>query len=148
MFGLGMMEILMILAIALIIVGPQKLPELAKTLGRAMGEFKRSAQDLKRSMDVETTITDIDADPGTKSIPDQNTKTESKPPQRTVTPDEPDPYHDIGTEESDTGSSDMASPPSEPSGKEDAQPAVEKSKEKEIDRLPDNIKSDVSDTVK
>ncbi|MFH2060163.1 MAG: twin-arginine translocase TatA/TatE family subunit [Pseudomonadota bacterium] len=59
MFGLGMMEILMILAIALIVVGPKKLPELAKTLGRAMGEFKRSAQDLKRSMDVESTVKDI-----------------------------------------------------------------------------------------
>lgn len=60
MFGLGMMEILMILAIALIVVGPQKLPELAKTLGKAMGEFKRSAQDLKRSMDVETTVKEIE----------------------------------------------------------------------------------------
>lgn len=60
MFGLGMMEILMILAIALIVVGPQKLPELAKTLGRAMGEFKRSAQDLKRSMDIESTVKEID----------------------------------------------------------------------------------------
>lgn len=59
MFGLGMMEILMILAIALIVVGPKKLPELAKTLGRAMGDFKRSAQDLKRSMDVESTVKDI-----------------------------------------------------------------------------------------
>lgn len=60
MFGLGMMEILMILAIALIVVGPQKLPELAKTLGKAMGEFKRSAADLKRSMDIETTVKDIE----------------------------------------------------------------------------------------
>ncbi|WDP92097.1 MAG: twin-arginine translocase TatA/TatE family subunit [Desulfobacter sp.] len=58
MFGLGMPEILLILAIALIVIGPQKLPELAKTLGRAMGEFKRSAQDFKRSIDIETTIQD------------------------------------------------------------------------------------------
>jgi len=58
MFGLGMTEILLILAIALIVVGPKKLPELAKTLGKAMGEFKRSAQDLKRSMDIETTVND------------------------------------------------------------------------------------------
>jgi len=56
MFGLGMPEILMILAIALIVIGPKKLPDLAKTLGRAMGEFKRSAQDFKRSIDVETTV--------------------------------------------------------------------------------------------
>jgi Tat protein translocase TatB subunit len=60
MFGLGMPELLMILAIALIVIGPKKLPDLAKTLGRAMGEFKRSAQDFKRSIDMETTITDIE----------------------------------------------------------------------------------------
>jgi Tat protein translocase TatB subunit len=62
MFGLGMPEILMILAIALIVIGPKKLPDLAKTLGRAMGEFKRSAQDFKRSIDVETTVNDIKED--------------------------------------------------------------------------------------
>jgi Tat protein translocase TatB subunit len=60
MFGLGMPEVLMILAIALIVIGPKKLPDLAKTLGRALGEFKRSAQDFKRSIDVETTVKDID----------------------------------------------------------------------------------------
>jgi Tat protein translocase TatB subunit len=60
MFGLGMPEILLILALALIIIGPKKLPELAKTLGRAMGEFKRSAQDFKNSIDVETTLKDIE----------------------------------------------------------------------------------------
>ena len=55
-----MPELLMILAIALIVIGPKKLPDLAKTLGRAMGEFKRSAQDFKRSIDMETTVTDIE----------------------------------------------------------------------------------------
>lgn len=60
MFGLGMPEILLILAIALIVIGPKKLPDLAKTLGRAMGEFKRSAQDLKDSIDVESTVREID----------------------------------------------------------------------------------------
>ena len=54
-----MPEILLILAIALIVIGPKKLPELAKTLGRAMGEFKRSAQDFKHSIDVETTVKDL-----------------------------------------------------------------------------------------
>jgi len=60
MFGLGMPEIFLILAIALIVIGPKKLPELAKTLGRAMGEFKRSAQDFKKSIDIETTLKDIE----------------------------------------------------------------------------------------
>jgi len=62
-----MPEILMILAIALIVIGPKKLPDLAKTLGRAMGEFKRSAQEFKRSIDVETTVKDIKDIEGTDS---------------------------------------------------------------------------------
>ena len=60
MFGMGMPEILLILAIALMVIGPKKLPDLAKTLGRAMGEFKRSAQDFKKSIDIDTTLKDID----------------------------------------------------------------------------------------
>jgi Tat protein translocase TatB subunit len=60
MFGLGMPEILLVLAIALIVIGPKKLPDLAKTLGRAMGEFKRSAQDFKKSIDIETTVKDFE----------------------------------------------------------------------------------------
>ncbi len=79
-----MPEILMILAIALIVIGPKKLPDLAKTLGRAMGEFKRSAQDFKRSIDVETTVKDIKdvADPKIDLqdiIKDANTKKEETP---------------------------------------------------------------------
>jgi Tat protein translocase TatB subunit len=54
MFGIGMPEILVILAVALIVVGPKKLPELAKTLGKAFGEFKRSINDLKESVEVDS----------------------------------------------------------------------------------------------
>jgi len=77
MFGLGMPEILLILALALIVIGPKKLPELAKTLGRAMGEFKRSAQDFKRSIDIETTVGDINPPAATdlrKVVKDANKK--------------------------------------------------------------------------
>lgn len=84
MFGLGMPEILLILAIALIVIGPKKLPDLAKTLGRAMGEFKRSAQDFKRSIDIETTVTDLKdiADPKIDLegiIKEADTKKKSEP---------------------------------------------------------------------
>ena len=39
MFGIGMPEMILILAVALIVIGPKKLPDLAKSLGRAIGEF-------------------------------------------------------------------------------------------------------------
>ncbi|SLM29745.1 Sec-independent protein translocase protein TatA (modular protein) [Desulfamplus magnetovallimortis] len=71
MFGLGMPEILLILAIALMVIGPKKLPELAKTLGRALGEFKNAAQDFKRSIDLESSTREF-------TEPVKNIKTDIK----------------------------------------------------------------------
>ncbi len=59
MFGIGMPEMLIILAVALIFLGPKKLPELAKSLGRALGEFKRATSDLKQTIESETGIDDV-----------------------------------------------------------------------------------------
>jgi sec-independent protein translocase protein TatA/sec-independent protein translocase protein TatB len=59
MFGMGMPEILLILAIALIVIGPQKLPELAKSLGRALNEFKRATNELKDTMDLDGDLKDV-----------------------------------------------------------------------------------------
>ena len=53
MFGIGIPEILIILVVALLVLGPQKLPELAKALGKAMGEFKRATRDLRETMDLD-----------------------------------------------------------------------------------------------
>ena len=50
MFGIGMQELLIILVIALIVVGPRKLPDLAKSLGRGLAEFKRTAEDFQSTM--------------------------------------------------------------------------------------------------
>ena len=50
MFGIGLTEILIILVVALLVVGPKKLPELAKTLGRGLAEFRRTADDFKESI--------------------------------------------------------------------------------------------------
>jgi sec-independent protein translocase protein TatB len=47
MFGIGMPELLLILALALIVLGPKKLPELAKALGKGLAEFRRATEDLK-----------------------------------------------------------------------------------------------------
>jgi TatA/E family protein of Tat protein translocase len=47
MFGIGMPELILILGLALIVLGPKKLPELAKALGKGLAEFRRATDELK-----------------------------------------------------------------------------------------------------
>ncbi len=61
MFGIGMPEMILILAVALIVIGPKKLPDLAKSLGRALGEFKRATSDIKDSFDIDEDIKPIES---------------------------------------------------------------------------------------
>ena len=53
MFNIGPFELLVIFIVALIVIGPKKLPELARALGRAVGEFKRATNDLRSSLDID-----------------------------------------------------------------------------------------------
>lgn len=59
MFGIGMPELLLLLAIALIVVGPKKLPELARALGRGFAEFKKATNELKESLETNTDFSDL-----------------------------------------------------------------------------------------
>ena len=53
MFGIGMQEILIVLVIALVVIGPKKLPELAKSLGKGYGEFRRAFEEMKNTINVD-----------------------------------------------------------------------------------------------
>ena len=53
MFGIGSTEILVILLVALIVLGPSKLPDVAKSIGKALGEFRRVTTDVKRTIEME-----------------------------------------------------------------------------------------------
>lgn len=53
MGNLGMPELILILALALLLFGPQKLPEIGKQVGKALGEFKRTSNELKRTIEDE-----------------------------------------------------------------------------------------------
>jgi TatA/E family protein of Tat protein translocase len=48
MFGIGMTELLVIFVVGLLVLGPRRLPELARTLGKSLAEFRRAATDLRR----------------------------------------------------------------------------------------------------
>lgn len=53
MFGIGMPELIVILVIALIVIGPQKLPDIARSLGKGLAEFKRASDDFQRNISEE-----------------------------------------------------------------------------------------------
>ncbi len=88
MFGsIGMPELIIIFMIALIIFGPRKLPELGRSLGKSLGEFKRASNELRNTLDeeirleeqraseparpAEPTPVHADIDPHADSIPRQ-----------------------------------------------------------------------------
>lgn len=53
MFGIGMPELLLIMALALIVIGPKKLPDIARALGRGLAEFKRATDEMKSTFHEE-----------------------------------------------------------------------------------------------
>ncbi len=58
MFGIGMPELIVILVIALIVIGPQKLPDIARSLGKGLAEFKRASEDFRQNISEEAKATD------------------------------------------------------------------------------------------
>ncbi len=82
MFGIGMPELLLILAVALIVLGPKKLPEMARALGRGLAEFRRTTDDMKR--ELQTAADEIETPP-----PAENTHSEPSgegAPANTISP--------------------------------------------------------------
>ncbi|WP_027180509.1 Sec-independent protein translocase protein TatB [Maridesulfovibrio bastinii] len=60
MFGIGSTELIIILVVALIVIGPQKLPDLMRTLGKGLSEFRNMSNDVKRTLDQEIATADED----------------------------------------------------------------------------------------
>lgn len=60
MFGtLGMPELIMIFVVALLLFGPRKMPQIGRSIGRAMGEFRRASNEFKRTIEDEVAADEI-----------------------------------------------------------------------------------------
>ncbi len=85
MFGIGLPEIIIILVVALIVFGPKKLPDLARSLGKGMAEFKKATDDLKSTIDRDLKVdldseeTDHSYQPETPSSPEPLGTSEPSP---------------------------------------------------------------------
>jgi Tat protein translocase TatB subunit len=59
MGNLGFGELIMIFAVALVVFGPRKLPEIGRTIGKALGEFRRATNDLKNTLEEEVRVDEV-----------------------------------------------------------------------------------------
>jgi len=96
MFGsIGMPELIIILVIALIIFGPRKLPELGRSLGRSIGEFKKASNELRSTLEEEIRIEEQrEQKATTRAEQDSALAAASTPPSGTPPPVTPEPASD------------------------------------------------------
>jgi TatA/E family protein of Tat protein translocase len=62
MFGIGPLELVVILVVALLVFGPKRVPELARTVGRGLAEFRRASQDLRQTLALDELQQDLRRD--------------------------------------------------------------------------------------
>ena len=87
MFGsLGLPELMLIFVVALIVFGPKKLPEIGRTLGKALGEFKKATDELKNTIEREVRVEELKE---LKQVPSNFVASVMNPPAETVSRTEP-----------------------------------------------------------
>lgn len=125
MFGIGFPELLLIMALALIVIGPKRLPDIARALGRGFSEFKKATDELKTSFNEEVrqadirdeilgkgklTPPDLSYDPYQNANSDPAIKPEDLPPG-VVDADGPPPVVTVNTAKPDEAAADKETSP-------------------------------------
>jgi TatA/E family protein of Tat protein translocase len=78
MFGIGAPELLIILVVALLVLGPKRLPEMARSLGRGMAEFRRASNEFTRTLTA--SVEEPPPAPPTPAAKPPAAEAEKKPP--------------------------------------------------------------------
>lgn len=103
MFGIGATEMVLILVVALLVFGPKRLPDLARSLGKGMAEFRRASNDLRHTLQEAEREADLSHDPVKNRIrppepPSENEEKADAVDEKPDTADEKAPAEKEGTQ--------------------------------------------------
>jgi Tat protein translocase TatB subunit len=114
MFGIGVPELLVILVVALIVLGPKRLPEVAKTLGKGLAEFRKATADLTDELRSAQTMIEREARETERAARQAGTAGKPTPPAQTQPSDTAAAAADAPAAEPQSGAGDAAAPADPP----------------------------------
>ncbi len=118
MFGIGMPELIIIFVIALLVFGPKELPKIGRTIGKAMGEFRRASDELREGIQREIDLAEREEEPKAPTVTEPTPAPAEAPAAAPeVQADQPRPEEsDVGTVAAAAPETGTATGPSEPPG--------------------------------